>query len=52
VLLMTEKDAVKCAAIPLGEAWVLPVEAEISAAADHTGLLETILEKLNGRTLA
>ena len=56
VLLMTEKDAVKCAAIcaeiPLGEAWVLPVEAEISAAADHAGLLETILEKLNGRTLA
>ena len=56
VLLMTEKDAVKCAAIcaeiPLGEAWVLPVEAEINAAADHAGLLETILEKLNGRTLA
>jgi tetraacyldisaccharide 4'-kinase len=56
VLLMTEKDAVKCAAIyaeiPLAEAWVLPVEAEINVAADHAGLLETILEKLNGRTLA
>jgi tetraacyldisaccharide 4'-kinase len=52
VLLMTEKDAVKCAEISPGEAWFLPVEAEISAAADHAGLLETILEKLNGRTLA
>lgn len=52
VLLMTEKDAVKCAAIPVGEAWVLPVDAEIDAATDHAGLLETILEKLNGRTLA
>lgn len=49
---MTEKDAVKCAAIPVGEAWVLPVDAEIDAATDHAGLLETILEKLNGRTLA
>ncbi|MFZ2854363.1 MAG: tetraacyldisaccharide 4'-kinase [Rhodocyclaceae bacterium] len=54
-LLMTEKDAVKCAAITVGEAWVLPVEAEIGAAANPTadaGLLETILEKLDGRTLA
>ena len=52
VLLMTEKDAVKCAALGLGDAWVLPVEAQIHAAADHAGLLETIMEKLNGRTLA
>lgn len=52
VLLMTEKDAVKCAALNLGEAWVLPVEAEIPVADDHAGLLETILEKLDGRTLA
>jgi tetraacyldisaccharide 4'-kinase len=55
VLLMTEKDAVKCAAITTGEAWVLPVEAELGAAPDtaaDAGLLETILEKLNGRTLA
>jgi len=55
VLLMTEKDAVKCAAIATGEAWVLPVEAELGAASGSLadpGLLETILEKLNGRTLA
>ena len=50
VLLMTEKDAVKCAAITTGEGWVLPVEAEFGT--DNPGLLETILEKLNGRTLA
>lgn len=49
VLLMTEKDAVKCAAFPLGEAWVLPVAAQIDAASDGRSLLETILEKLNGR---
>lgn len=52
VLLMTEKDAVKCAAIPLGEAWVLPVEAEVEATAVAPGLLETILEKIDGRTFA
>jgi len=56
VLLMTEKDAVKCAAITTGEAWVLPVEAEVrpsrNSAPGCAGLLETILEKLNGRTFA
>ena len=54
VLLMTEKDAVKCAALALGEAWVLPVEASIEnlPAGKGCALLETILEKLNGRTLA
>jgi tetraacyldisaccharide 4'-kinase len=52
VLLMTEKDAVKCASITTGEAWVLPVEAEITAAAAPASLLDTILEKLNGRTPA
>ncbi len=52
VLLMTEKDAVKCAALALGEAWVLPVKASIQNLPDGTGLLETILEKLNGRALA
>ena len=52
VLLMTEKDAVKCAAIDLGEAWVLPVAATIEPAHDGTTLLGTILEKLDGRTPA
>ncbi len=47
VLLMTEKDAVKCAALNIGEAWVLPVEAELSPA-----LVELILEKLRGRQAA
>jgi tetraacyldisaccharide 4'-kinase len=52
VLLMTEKDAVKCAALVLGEAWVLPVEASIKELPGNAGLLEIILEKLNGRSLA
>ncbi|HRF06242.1 tetraacyldisaccharide 4'-kinase [Accumulibacter sp.] len=52
VLLMTEKDAVKCAPIVTGEAWVLPVEAVISGTPGGAGLFETILEKLNGRTTA
>lgn len=52
VLLMTEKDAVKCAAFNLGEAWVLPVAAQIDPASDGRTLLDTLLEKLNGRPLA
>jgi tetraacyldisaccharide 4'-kinase len=52
VLLMTEKDAVKCAALNLAEAWVLPVKALIEDPPGQAGLLETILEKLNGCTLA
>jgi tetraacyldisaccharide 4'-kinase len=52
VLLMTEKDAVKCATLAIGEAWVLPVEAVIATSPDHAGLFETILEKLHGRTPA
>ena len=47
VLLMTEKDAVKCAGLTLGETWVLPVEAELSPA-----LIDLILEKLRGRQVA
>ena len=47
VLLMTEKDAVKCAQLVTGEAWVLPVEAELSPA-----LIDLILEKLRGRQAA
>jgi len=66
VLLMTEKDAVKCAAFyaspgaapaaqtphELPEAWALPVDADIAAAPGSPGLLDLILEKLNGRTPA
>lgn len=52
VLLMTEKDAVKCGALTVGEAWVLPVEAQIDVTADGKTLIETILEKIDGRTLA
>jgi tetraacyldisaccharide 4'-kinase len=47
ILLMTEKDAVKCAGLTVGETWVLPVEAELSPA-----LIELILEKLRGRQAA
>jgi len=52
VLLMTEKDAVKCSSLALPETWVLPVEACIDDAPCGRSLLDTILEKLNGRTLA
>ena len=52
VLLMTEKDAVKCAAMITGEAWVLPVEALIATSPGGVGLLATILEILDGRTPA
>lgn len=52
VLLMTEKDAVKCAGLALSEAWVLPVEACIDDAPDGSSLLDIILEKLHGRTSA
>ena len=47
ILLMTEKDAVKCAHLTLGETWVLPVEAELPSA-----LIDLIVEKLRGRTAA
>ncbi|PKO94600.1 MAG: tetraacyldisaccharide 4'-kinase [Betaproteobacteria bacterium HGW-Betaproteobacteria-10] len=47
ILLMTEKDAVKCAGLTAGETWVLPVEAALSPA-----LIDLILEKLRGRQVA
>lgn len=47
VLLMTEKDAVKCAALRTGEAWVLPVEAALPPA-----LIDLVLEKIRGRQVA
>jgi len=52
VLLMTEKDAVKCATIVAGEAWFLPVRAEIGASAGCSDLFETLLETLHGRPSA
>lgn len=42
-LLMTEKDAVKCAALALPEAWVLPVTADLPPT-----LMDLIVEKLRG----
>ncbi|MBS1137634.1 MAG: tetraacyldisaccharide 4-kinase [Proteobacteria bacterium] len=49
-LLMTEKDAVKCAGLALPETWVLGVDAEVSpAGAAEPGLVELVVEKLNGR---
>ena len=50
VVLLTEKDAVKCAGLFDGEAWVLPVSAEIDLG--QSGLIDRILEKLNGRKAA
>ena len=47
ILLMTEKDAVKCRDLQAGEAWVLPVEADLSPA-----LIDHIVEKLRGRQVA
>lgn len=47
VILMTEKDGVKCARLNLGEAWVLPVEACLPPE-----LIEVLLETLNGRKAA
>ncbi len=52
VLLMTEKDAVKCYGLVMSEAWLLPVEAQLDALSDGRSLLTIILEKLDGRTLA
>jgi tetraacyldisaccharide 4'-kinase len=48
VLLITEKDAVKCAALTLGETWVLPVDAQIDTLPDGRSLLTLILEKIDG----
>ena len=47
VLLMTEKDAVKCRPFLQGEAWVLPVTAHVSPA-----LTALVLEKIDGRQTA
>ena len=47
VLLMTEKDAVKCSAIAPAESWVWPVRAQLAPAA-----AELIVEKLDGSPTA
>ena len=47
VVLMTEKDAVKCRPFYRGEAWVLPVTAHVSPA-----LTSLVLEKIDGRQTA
>jgi len=47
VILMTEKDAVKCAGLTANEAWVLPVTAELPAT-----LVDILLENIDGRTTA
>ena len=50
ILLMTEKDAVKCAAFVSQEAWMLPIDAQLDSTPDGTSLLNLILEKLDGRS--
>lgn len=47
VLLMTEKDAVKCRPFHRGDAWVLPITAHVSPA-----LVALVLEKIDGRQTA
>ncbi len=47
VLLMTEKDAVKCAGLTAAETWVLPVDADLPPA-----LTDLLVEKLRGRPIA
>lgn len=44
-ILMTEKDAVKCATFTTSDAWCLPVAATISAPS-QTSLITLILQKL------
>lgn len=46
-LLITEKDAIKCAGLAPSETWVLPVNAEIDAVA-----LDHVLEPLHGSQAA
>ncbi|MDR2507597.1 MAG: tetraacyldisaccharide 4'-kinase [Candidatus Accumulibacter sp.] len=51
-VLMTEKDAVKCAGLTPRETWVLPVEARIAPAVGGRSLFDVLLEKLNGSSIA
>jgi tetraacyldisaccharide 4'-kinase len=50
VVLMTEKDAVKCSEFARENWWYLPVEADVDAALGH--LILTKLRSLNGRQAA
>lgn len=43
-LLMTEKDAVKCAALKIGNAWSVPVETQLSDAASRQ--IDALLDRL------
>ena len=47
ILIVTEKDALKCAAFNDDRVWVLPVTAQVNGA-----LIDLILEKLRGRQAA
>ena len=47
ILIITEKDALKCASFDDDRVWVLPVTAQVDGA-----LIELILEKLRGRQAA
>lgn len=44
-IFMTEKDAVKCSALTMGDAWYLPVTATVSSLS-QTSLITLILQKL------
>lgn len=46
-ILMTEKDAVKCARLGLGQIWVLPVDAVV-----RPDLAEFVMERIDGREAA
>ena len=45
-ILMTEKDAVKCAKLSLKEAWYLPIGATFDDDASQASLIQLILQKL------
>jgi tetraacyldisaccharide 4'-kinase len=47
VILMTDKDAIKCQALADARMWTLPVQADVAP-----GLIERILEKMHGRQAA
>jgi tetraacyldisaccharide 4'-kinase len=46
VVLMTEKDAVKCVGVAPDRSWVLPVEARVEPVGDAPALIDLLLEKL------
>jgi tetraacyldisaccharide 4'-kinase len=52
VVLMTEKDAVKCSGIAPDQTWVLPVDARVEPIGGAPGLIDLLLEKIHGSTAA